>query len=176
MKHLLFHKIALKHIIAPHGMTDIIHAIEYKNVPNLVWTYSTCGFTTYTLHHFPQIIDVCFLFFSILHFRTDMPQWGVENKWNAYIIQTIQSSCLVFWFLLGKSYKLFLYFMCFLHVPKHYKDSYTYLKKYPFLTIALFSIFELMFPNDLYITRNLLTMFESIITGHILYHELFVRE
>jgi hypothetical protein len=174
MKYLI-HKIALKHIIAPHGLTDIVHAIEYKNMHKLLLLYGSSGLTAYTLFRTPKILDICFIFFSILHFRTDMPQWGVQNKLSAYIIQTIQSGLLVFSFLLGKSYNIFLFFMCFLHVPKHYKDSYIYMKKYPYFTILLFSMFEFVFPDSTNITRGLVTTFESVVIGHILYHELFVR-
>ena len=174
MKYLI-HKIALKHIIAPHGLTDIIHAIEYKNMHKLLLSYGSSGLTAYTFFRTPKILDICFLFFSILHFRTDMPQWGIRNRFSAYTIQTIQSSFLVFLFLLGKSYNVFLFFMCFLHVPKHYKDSFVYVRKHPKLFLLLFSIFQLFNVSIIPITRNWVTAIETVIVGHILYHELFVR-
>lgn len=174
----LFHKIVLQHIIAPHGLTDIIHAIEYKKVPKMLLSYSATCLTTCVLHKYPRIIDVCFLFCSTLHFRIDMPRWGIINNMYAYTLQMIQSMVLVLWFLLAKPYDVFFYFMCILHVPNHYKNSFVYLKVHPYMTAFLFSVFHILVQqySQLSMNRYHLLVVEAIVMGHIVYHELFVRK
>lgn len=173
-------KYALHHIIAPHGLTDIIHAIEFKKIPDLIITYSTSFGVHYVLNYCnKQKINVLlFLLSSAFHFRLDMPYLH-HNKLYKPFVQLFESVLLIFFFVLGNihSYYGFLLYMCIFHVPNHYRMNFQYLWKNGNMTLFLFSLFHLfsyISMKKMHIEKYKL-FFQSIIVGHIFYHEFCVR-
>ena len=76
---LLLKPLIVKHItngvIAPHGITDMLHARCENKMKELTLTYGTTIVSSYLLSDVGMGMAVNILFFvlSVVHFRRDMP-------------------------------------------------------------------------------------------------------
>jgi hypothetical protein len=64
-------------IIAPHGITDITHSIQENKIKELLSIYSITNIANYYIsyvnNNLQLLLNISFLYFSIIHFRHDMP-------------------------------------------------------------------------------------------------------
>ena len=163
-------------VIAPHGMTDLIHAYENKQMQNLFRINLLCVATACLgdFMHVPQIIDACFVGASIFHFRHDMPK--IQN-----IPQILFSTLLVLNFSkIGIS--MFLLYMCLIHVPNHYKHYTGLFEKHGLLLTSILAnatfVFAYMTLNhaDLLTSSLMDCLVKMIIVSHIVYEEVYDRD
>ena len=92
---LLLKPIIMKHlclsVIAPHGITDIVHGKQEENLKNLLVTYSGTIGTSYMLSglDLDSINNFTFFILSIIHFRRDMPEINGIPKyvWSFLFLQ-----------------------------------------------------------------------------------------
>ena len=161
-------------VIGPHGITDLMHAFEYKKILQLVSTYGLCisGFHFLKVTNYENIINNIFLFFSAIHFHHDIP---VKNKYFQFL------ASLFFVFNLDKiGLPFFLMYMCIIHVPNHYLNYYDLLNKYKLLSILTlsctsFSIFY-MNNNPMIQYNDVNTIIKGLIVAHIIYEESFTNK
>ena len=160
-------------IIAPHGITDYIHAIDTNNKLqlNLIYltTTSSCLYLDIMNQNF--LINSMFILTSVVHFQRDFP----INDNNARYFLTFLLLILSIEFNIDI---LYLY-MIFLHVPKHYKMNMDLLKKYTkesIITISLCSSLFLLIGDkyDNIFYGELINFVKGIIISHILYGELYI--
>jgi hypothetical protein len=77
---MLLKSILLKHsvpvIIAPHGCTDLVHAIQHNNLISLykIQSMSFVGSWMLTKMNKNQLLDIIFIIASIVHFKHDIPK------------------------------------------------------------------------------------------------------
>lgn len=163
-------------IIAPHGMTDLIHAQENKVVDrlNVIYLLSIIGGVSSTLLNHRELLDIIFIVSSVIHFRNDFP---FKNKY----LQMISSS--VFISQLGHiNLTWFFAYMSFVHVPNHYMRFGDLIDKHRVKSFAyifgLGLLVNSLFENNPDIIDNIYVnnISKSIIIAHIIYGELFTKE
>lgn len=165
-------------IIAPHGLTDYIHAKKYQLIPKLytINLAATAGTLFAHISHNDNLIHNAFLLSAIIHFRNDMPHFNLKNT-EKMIFQLVCSSGLV---LLGPSmqWNLFLYYMLFIHVPNHYKMSFDYVKDHLKETVALIVggsiLLNTISYNPINVNPDLDWVSKALIIAHIAYEELHI--
>jgi hypothetical protein len=157
---------ALNHIIAPHGITDLVHAHVYKQYPTLAAFYggsTTAGWILHANHHDVWLYGL-FGILSLVHFRHD---FYFFPNWNATLVLMMQSSPL----------DAFLFYMVFAHVPNHFRMAWPYIEKHRLPTFALLmgagAWCDCFLLNTLW---NYPYWITSVIIGHILYQELGVQK
>jgi|TARA_Y100000816_G_C26069160_1_gene562187 hypothetical protein len=172
--------IILKHltlsVIAPHGITDIVHGKQEDKINNLLITYSGTVGTSYLLSSLDldSVINFTFFILSIVHFRRDMPEINGIPKyvWSFLFLQ----------FCIMNSPNLFFLYMVFMHVPHHYKLNWNYIKKDKKLSLSLilFStlIIEMFGQNiDIFnINESFMSVIKGIIMSHVIYEEMNIFE
>ena len=163
-------------VIAPHGMTDLIHAKENKLMPDLFRINLLCigAACLGDFMHLPQLINLCFVTASMIHFRHDMPK--IQN-----IPQILFSTLLVLNF--SKiGIPLFLLYMCFIHVPNHYRHYSGLFEKHGLLLTSILAnatfVFAYMTLNhaDLLASSLMDCLVKMIIVSHIVYEEVYDRD
>lgn len=162
-------------IIGPHGMTDLIHAKENKNLEQLYRVNLITIASSYGLHviHCDNILNILFMIASIVHFRNDMPYFNKDNSsLNKAIFQLFLSSILILT-TYGENSILFFLYMLVIHVPNHYKMSWSFIKNNLRETITLLSIASLIFTGLKYNPATMLDdwLSKGIIISHIVYEE-----
>ena len=167
-------------IVAPHGITDLFHAIEYKNMIPLSQIY-TSSFSLIPISdilmnydNHVRLLDVVFLLSAIIHFRHDMP--SVSHNNNPIRRELLSTLLIMMSPLLGMN--MFSLYMIFRHVPLHYKKCWPLVQKYKIPMIL--SIFILSIPGY-YMIDNFETLshleyslMESTIVAHIVYNEMYI--
>ena len=173
---LLLKPLLIKHlstsIIAPHGITDLIHAKNQEKMQELLTTYSTTIASSYLLSeiHMDSIVNFTFFILSIVHFRNDMPEIkGIPRYlWSFLFLQ----------FSIMNSPILFFLYMMFIHVPNHYKMNWSELKKDPKMSLMVIlssTFFIELFGRDLHtlmLNESLMSVMKGIIMSHVIYEEL----
>ena len=173
---LLLKPLLMKHLttsfIAPHGITDLIHAKNQEKMQELLTTYSTTIASSYLLSeiHMDSITNFTFFILSIVHFRNDMPEIkGIPRYvWSFLFLQ----------FSIMNSPILFFLYMMFIHVPNHYKMNWCELKKDPKLSLMIIlssTFFIELFGRDLHtlmLNDSLMSVMKGIIMSHVIYEEL----
>ena len=163
-------------VIAPHGMTDLIHAYEHKKMQDLFRVNLLCIASACLgdFFHWPQVIDACFVLASIFHFRHDMPK--IKN-----IPPYLFSALLVLNFeKIGIA--AFLMYMCFIHVPNHYKQYSDLIEKHRVLTTAMISYaacvfgYITLYHPSLVSSSLMANMVKMIIVSHIVYEEVYDKK
>lgn len=170
-------KYSIPIIIAPHGCTDLVHAIQNKHLINFckIQSISVASSLLLTKLNQIKIIDTIFYIATIIHFKRDIPK--INNISRSFIV-----CCMLF---MSTYYtpNLFIYYMTFVHVPNHYISNWYYLKKTPYLslinlivntiTITITSLFN----KNVYINNPLIhTIIKGIIISHIIYQEIFIHK
>ena len=169
-------------IIAPHGITDIIHAMLNKNVKILTIINILSVSTFYILSKLKlhKINFDIFLFGSIIHFQRDF--FIFKNK----ILQYLFSSVIVYSNYINN---IIIYFYLLLfHVPIHYLQSFKFLIQKPYLSFFIISFFTYLSVMSSYFfvdeneniknskNSNLTQeIIKGIIIAHVLYQEKFVH-
>ena len=165
---------ALSTVIAPHGITDLIHANQHNITTELLHINGFTMVYSHVLHFTDQnILGTLFLLSSIIHFRHDMPRvLGIPRFiWSSLLIS------------LFSAYNMAFYpFMILIHVPNHYRINWQYIKKnmsrnLQFLFLfTLFSSFLGDFVFDKLLTGYVIDMAKGIVIAHIIYEELHIHK
>tara|TARA_B100000035_G_scaffold294256_1_gene284381 strand:+ start:5499 stop:6032 length:534 start_codon:yes stop_codon:yes gene_type:complete len=161
-------------IIAPHGITDLIHAEQNKNIVSLLNIYVSTNSLFFFLEtvHLSEIINVILFTSSIVHFQRDVP---IENKNVRYFF----TASMLLYFIFINSSNIFIY-LSLIHVPNHYKNSWYFLKNNKiktFLILILTTTVSLVFGMnyyELYENPMIFDIIKGIIISHILYEELYI--
>lgn len=177
---LLLKPIIMKHlslsVIAPHGITDLVHGKQKENLNNLLITYSGTIGTSYLLSELQldSIINFTFFILSIIHFRRDMPKIkGIPKYvWSFLFLQ----------FSIMNSPNLFFLYMIFIHVPHHYKMNWNYIKNDKKLSISLILLTTLIIEIfgqklDLFnLKDSFMSVIKGVIMSHVIYEEMNIFE
>ena len=68
------YKNILTTVIAPHGITDMIHAVQYNITSELLaLNGAVLGASLIMANNAPMLLDGAFMAASVVHFRHDMP-------------------------------------------------------------------------------------------------------
>lgn len=160
-------------IIAPHGITDLVHAKENKLLPELYTINIVSVLGTFALDTNAKIIlDILFYTTACYHFRNDMPK--IPEIGN----QTVLSALMLLAFLTFEP-SLFLYYMIFIHVPNHYLMNWSLLskhKKYSIIVIALTTMISIIAGETSGVMESHMveTISKGLIISHILYEETYI--
>ena len=121
LPHLFIKSKIISTIVAPHGITDLIHSIQTNNTKTLLSINSCCISTSLISSIQPNIdfgFNIFFLIGSVFHFRHDYP------KTTSQILEFFLSFMTILSFI--KCPNLFYFYMSLLHVPKHYLSNWIY--------------------------------------------------
>lgn len=162
-------------VVAPHGMTDLLHANQTNILPQLFTINAGSALAGHALHvtSHTEILTAIFMICSVAHFRHDMPEIKkVPRYW-------FSASMLP---MFAAHFELFYLYMLFIHVPNHYRMNWNYMKpnvkkNVIFMIIAtiLFSIGgEIVFQK--FMNDYMLDMSKSVVIAHILYEETFIHK
>jgi len=163
------YKFLTSSIIAPHGMTDYIHAKQNNNLLQLysINAMTTGSFIILSNHHLEIITNVLFTIASIVHFHHDIPH---PNK-------NIQLCTVSFMLASSILFKEFFYlYMIFIHVPRHYFIHWKFMKKdfVNSFSIIAFGTFISIFFTDFFENMNFFEIVKAIVVSHILYEERYL--
>ena len=161
-------------IIAPHGVTDLIHAKQNNNISKLlqIYTYTNSSFIILNSLHQEILINILFVIGSTIHFQNDIP---IKNTNIRYIFTNL----MILYFIFIDNNSIISY-LSFIHVPKHYISNWFYLKKdkdMTFILLFITTLISLYFGNEYFeIYNNLFIsdIIKGIILSHVLYQELYI--
>jgi hypothetical protein len=169
----LLMKYTITGLIAPHGMTDYIHAFKNNTLLELNGLYALTTGSFVLLDQIDQsaLINIIFIFSSIFHFQRDVP---LEKKPQRCFIITM---FFLFCFLVNNEFLL--YYMSVVHVPNHYRINWDLMKKLPLQSIGLLSVSTfliMVLGQQFYSEENMLMndVLKGIVVSHILYEELYI--
>jgi len=168
-------KYSINGIIAPHGITDIIHAKQHILIPQLIKINTITILTSATLTNLNLIplLDIIFITSSVIHFKRDFP---IIKFIPRYII----TSCFLLYSFLYSSYTLLLCYMLFIHVPNHYKLNWSFLKKDKKFTVSTITLTTIIFLligekyDNLIYCSYMINLFKGVIISHIIYEEMYI--
>lgn len=159
-------------VIAPHGITNLIHGIQANKLKPLIAINSICISGSVLSHNYNNFNDIIFLLGSVVHFRHDF-KFLTKNQQ----IKTFCSIFMIFLFLLKND--LFFPYMTLLHVPNHYKNNWIYIKQNKIRNLAIilsFTILSTLLGNEVvFYTDKFYQIYKGIIISHIIYEEYFVH-
>uniref|UniRef100_A0AB39JDL4 Uncharacterized protein n=1 Tax=Florenciella sp. virus SA2 TaxID=3240092 RepID=A0AB39JDL4_9VIRU len=161
-------------LVAPHGITDLIHSMQNETIKPLISINSACilgsVLTSNQNIHFP-INDIFFIISSIVHFRHD---FSFAKQYNMDILCSIFT---IYLFVMNHS--LFFPYMILLHLPNHYKNNWKYIKKNKpvnFFIIFGFTLITSIFGNNILNHPLILyDIYKGIVISHIIYGELYIK-
>ena len=163
-------KYAINGIIAPHGITDIIHAQQKNLLPHLFTINSISIIFSILLDNLysENILNVIFILSSIAHFRRDFPESNLIPRSSLSFILILIS--------ILYNHDILLFFMLFIHVPNHYNLNWKYLKHKKIQTIMILSLSTTFFLNieNTYSFSTLTPAIKGIIISHVIYEEIFI--
>ncbi len=162
-------------IIAPHGITDIMHANEYGLMRRVYEIYASAVIGTHFLHvgHYEPIINAVFIVCSIAHFRHDMP---VVEKVPRYVLST---SLIPMFAICNPT---FYAYMIFIHVPNHYYMNWRYIEPKLVFNLGVLFAFTLLlsFGWDIFfqrfVTDYFIDIMKSVVIAHIVYEESYIHK
>jgi hypothetical protein len=168
-----FVKHVIASVIAPHGITDIVHAKQNKLLPQLC-TINICSILgSLGLNHNTNIFaDILFYSISIYHFRNDMPELkNIVNK------TTLSALMIMSFFVINPN--LFLYYMVFIHVPNHYLMNWNSLKQnsiYSIILLSFTTLISMIIANNPSLVQSDLIehISKGLIFSHIIYEESYI--
>lgn len=165
-------KAIVKNIIAPHGITDIMHSMKQNTTKDLLIinsiSCSSCLLFDNSLSY-ENGINIFFLLASILHFRHDMPSILNIPKYIISSILILAIYC---------NHDIFYIYMVILHVPRHYMTNYIYIKKNFLLNIfiLLFTTYIINVLDNIIILSPLsMNIIKNIVISHVIYQEKFIH-
>ena len=162
-------------VIAPHGMTDLIHAENNNKIMQLFRINILCVASSmlFQMINLDTITNVLFSTSSAIHFRHDFP---VKNEFLKLCISS---------FLVLNAQKIgmemFILYMCFIHVPNHYtiyknmiKENFS--KSFAYIMICAIVITFYFYSNEnIVYDENVFTISKALIISHIVYEELYTK-
>jgi len=168
------HRHILSAVIAPHGITDIIHAAHYNMTKEVVALNGASITASWFLSdNIPLLLDEAFIVASIVHFRHDMPVIARIPRYamsGALLLTSIQYDPNI---LFG--------FMVLLHVPNHYKTNWKFMKDEPYKNIGGVAVFSLLlvffveyFPG-LIQSKLLFDISKGVVVSHVIYNEKYIH-
>lgn len=164
------YKYLINGIIAPHGITDIIHAQQNNLLPQLFTINGITILSSIILdkYHLEDILNGLFILSSIIHFRRDFP----KNKFiPRYLFSYILLLISIFY-----NHNILIFYMLIIHVPNHYYLNWKYIKNKKIQNISVLSITTTLFlkmENTFYFI-SLTPFVKGIIISHIIYEESFI--
>ncbi len=167
------HKHIISTIIAPHGITDLIHSVQ-NNCTNELLSINSISIVGSSLlsETNPMLLNNLFILSSVIHFRHDMPK-------QIYIPDYILSFILI-QLAINYNYNILFVYMILSHVPNHYKTNWIYIKENSFTNIYFISIFTffltyigLTFPY-LYESKMIFDISKGIVISHVIYNEIYI--
>ena len=168
----------LTNIIAPHGITDLIHASQNDNIPELLSINSGCILVSYGLSQYALsdvILNILFFGCSVIHFSHDFSPIIL----NHYAKQQQFLFCFTMLFSFVIQPDLFYIYMIFVHVPNHYYYNRNVICENlvrNFIFIFIFSLFfSLIGENDIIFHPILYPIYKGIITSHVIYQEKYIH-
>jgi hypothetical protein len=163
-------------IVAPHGMTDWVHAFQTKNVPTLlkINAATTSSFLVMNKTGNENLINILFFLFSIMHFKHDIP-------FKQPFLKNITVPILLF--LSVFNIDILYFYLTLIHVPHHYMLNWKYLSKTPVKSFILMGVSTFIMVNfEKFNLTNVdfiqpvyFDVLKSIIVSHIIYQELFIH-
>lgn len=169
-------KLLLTNVIAPHGITDIIHAYHYKSFHHLAYCYGTNIAITTVLGHYKYntIIYALLCIGSFFHFRHDFrfPIASISICLPLTNICTFGTLCSI----IRDPDPMFYIYMCLLHVPHHFEMASSYIHPYKWWTIGLLCMVSAC-TQCIWKTKQPQKWFPlgvGIILGHIWYGEKYI--
>ena len=162
-------------IVGPHGMTDLIHAEINDKILPLFRINILCVSGAMLIHmmNMDLMTNVAFMASSAIHFRHDFP---IKNEF----LKMCASSTLV----LNSQQigaELFMCYMCFIHVPNHYKTYEPMIKENLVKSglyiglCAIVSTFYFYSDPNIIQNENLFVLSQALIISHIMYEELYTK-
>lgn len=162
-------------VIAPHGMTDLIHAENNNKVMQLFRINILCVASSMLFHvaNFDTLTNVLFMTSSAIHFRHDFPVKNEFLKLSASSFLVLNSQRI--------GVEFFILYMCFIHVPNHYtiyknmiKENFA--KSFSYISIcAIVTTFYFYSNGELMYDENIFTIGKALIISHIIYEELYTK-
>ena len=164
------YKNILTTVIAPHGITDMIHAVQYNITSELLaLNGAVLGASVIMADNAPMLLDGAFMAASVVHFRHDMPTIKYVPK-SALSTLLIGSSVLY-------DPNIFFLYMVATHVPNHYRTNWRYIRENTGKNVALIILFTLilyscceLFPA-LYESKLAFDCSKGLVISHIIYDE-----
>ena len=157
---------------SPHGITDMIHAVQYNSTNELLLINGVSLVTSYAMSdQNPLLLDGLFMASSIVHFRHDMPT--IRN-----IPKSIFSALLITSFIYEPNI-LFLY-MLTSHVPNHYKTNWKFINNEPQKNVGFILLFTLVLSYFgeaypwIYTSNLAIDLSKGLIISHIIYDEKYI--
>ena len=168
------HKHIITTIIAPHGITDLIHSVQH-NTTNQLLSFNSASILTSCLlsHHNSAYLNDLFIFSSIIHFRHDMP--------NLSIIPNYIFSCLLLKSAIDFNHNILFFYMLLSHIPNHYKTNLIYIKQKTFLNVSFIFIFTILLTYIgltnpyLYDSKIIFDISKGIVISHVIYNEIYIH-
>ena len=165
------YKNILTTVIAPHGITDMIHAVQYNITSELfALNGALLGASVIMANNAPMLLDGAFMAASVVHFRHDMPT-------IKYVPKSTLSTLLIGSSVLYDPNIIFIY-MVATHVPNHYRTNWRYIRENTEKNVALIILFTLflyscgeLFPA-LYESKLAFDCSKGLVISHIIYDEM----
>lgn len=165
-------------LIAPHGITDLIHAKQNNKLHELISINSVSVLTSYGLYQNDVtniISNAIFIGVSIIHFSHDFsPIIKNSNEKRQKLLL-----CAFFVGLTIVNNNLFFLYMVLIHVPKHYFYNRYTIKKRLVNNLSFIFIFTLLLDvigKNIFIFDNTLyPLYKGIITSHVIYQEKYIH-
>ena len=172
-----FFKYLTAGVVAPHGITDYIHALNNNNLAILSSINILSILFFYSLNFFNKrkFINLLFVSSSVIHFRRDFHI--LNNKFLQYLFSSIIVYVNIF------SDKIIYFYLTLFHVPNHYINVWNDLvidKYKSFFIISLFTSFSLItsyyLVDEIRMKNDLLKdILKGFIVAHVIYQEKFVH-
>lgn len=166
-------RMVINYIIAPHGITDIFHAIHYNTRKPLIISYTSSIILSQYIFTFlgTDYSKYLLCLGSLFHFRHDV-KLLMKHNLTSYVCTS-----LLLYQMIQYSDPYFYIYMTMIHVPHHYYTSLNHIQPYKIqvLLSVLCSAF-FIYKMQSIISDKLLSIFIGIITGHITYNEFFVSK
>ena len=181
-------KTAVLGIIAPHGATDLVHALQERRVAQLFQIQAANILGNQLLYKLDQqvISNIIFFALSAMHFRRDLEVVRRAPKLLLLYLLLNVPEIAVSLYLFGipelNLKDLFLLYMTFIHVPNHYRMSWSFIKNKKRFSAALVLSFTFAFLHfgkfiDLSnMNANIFNLARSFVTSHIIYNEMYVHK
>jgi len=157
-------------VVAPHGITDLMHAAQHNTTAELVMLNGVSVLGSLVLSDTaPLLLDGAFIAASVVHFHHDMPEIKA-------VPTPVLSAALIAVSIVHDPSILMMY-MVMLHVPNHYRTNLPYImndteKNVGFIilfTMVLFfggQIFPWIYENEFAFDGA-----KGLIISHIVYNE-----
>lgn len=166
-------RMVINYIIAPHGITDIFHAIHYNMRKPLIISYTSSVIFSQCISKFlgTDYSKYLLCLGSLFHFRRDF-KLIIQHNLNAYACTS-----LFLYYMIQHPEPYFYIYMTMIHVPHHYYTSHNHIQPYK-IQVLLSILCSAFFMHKMQSIQSdkLLSIFIGIVTGHITYNEFFVNK